>query len=132
MRRVIGVAQISLGIFIIIATVYLSNFFAASQLLFTENAASHFQDLQISKTETIQTNYILLSNLHMSLMINFGISTIITLLATMMILQGIVNKFAVPKLSIGHKPLVWLALIGLATILIILLINQWFVMRYFH
>jgi hypothetical protein len=131
LRRTIGVTQICLGIFLIIACVYFSNLFAASQMLFAENAASHFQAANVPEEEAIQTNYILLSNLHISLMVNFGIATIITLLAMMMILQGIVNKFAIPRLNIGHRPLVWLALIGLATVLIILLINQWFMNMYF-
>jgi hypothetical protein len=131
LRRAIGVTQICIGIFLIIACVYFSNLFAASQMIFAENAAAHFTAVGIPETETIQTNYILLSNLHTSLMINFGIAAVITLLAMMMILQGVVNKFAVPKLTIGHRPLAWLALIGLATVLIILLINQWFIAMYF-
>jgi len=45
----------------------------------------------------------------------------------MMILQGIVNKFAIPKLGVGYKPMIWLALIGLLVVFALLMITQYFV-----
>lgn len=134
LRRVIGVTQIILGILIIIGTTYFSNLFAASHMQFTENAGSHFQALEKQGAptySTIQANYILLSNLYLMLLINLGISTILILLAIMMIFQGVVNKFAVPGLHIGYKPLLWLGLIGMATIFVVLLLTQYFVRYYF-
>ena len=134
LRRVIGVTQIVLGILIIIGTTYLSNLFAASHIQFTENAGTHFQALEQQGApaySTIQTNYILLSNLYLMLLINFGTSTLLILLAIMMIFQGIVNKFSVPGLHIGYKPLLWLGLIGMLTIFAVLLLTQYFVQYYF-
>ncbi len=131
LRRVIGVVQISLGILLILATAYFSNLFAVSHITFTENASSHFQALQAPEYATVHTNYILLSNLYLMLLLNFGISTLLVLLAIMMILQGIVNKFAVPKLTMGYKPLLWLGLVGLVVIFALLLITQYFMKYYF-
>lgn len=140
LRRCIGITQIALGIVLIIITTYLSNVFAASHIQFTEDAASHLQALDSLGTAngnpvpdyaTIHTNYILLSNMYLLLLLNFGISAIVIILALMMILQGVVNKFAVPKLSIGYKPLLWLGLLGFATVFIVLIITQYFVRYYF-
>ena len=139
LRRVIGVVQISIGIILILATVYFSNVFAISHSNFTKDASAHFQDLQeqgiannepVPEYATVHANYILLSNMYLMMLINVGISTLLVLLAIMMILQGIVNKFAITKLSIGYKPMVWLGLIGLVVFLIILLLTQYF-MQYF-
>ncbi len=130
LRRVIGVVQISLGVLLILATAYFSNLFAVSHIAFTENASNHFQVLQAPEYATVHTNYILLSNLYLMLLLNFGISTLLVLLAIMMILQGIVNKFAIPKLTIGYRPLAWLGLIGFVVIFALLLITQYF-MRYY-
>ena len=127
LRRVIGITQIALGIFLIIATAYFSNLFAMSHIQFTKNAGSHFHTLETQgapQYSTVQSNYILLSNLSIMLLINFGISSIIILMAVMMILQGIVNKFAIPRLNIGYKPLLWLGILVLLTIFIVLNINK--------
>ena len=135
LRRVIGVVQIMLGILLILATAYFSNMFAVSHIAFTENASSHFkvfehqgreQGESVPEYATIHTNYILLSNLYLMLLLNFGISTLLVLLAIMMILQGLVNKFAVPALSIGYKPVLWLALIGLLVVFALMMITQYF------
>lgn len=140
LRRCIGITQIALGIVLIIITTYLSNVFAVSHIQFTEDAAAHLQALDrlgtangnpVPDYATIDTNYILLSNMYLLLLLNFGISSIVILLAIMMILQGIVNKFAVPKLSIGYKPLVWLGLLGFVTLFIVLIMTQYFVRYYF-
>lgn len=140
LRRCIGITQIALGIVLIIITTYLSNVFAVSHIQFTKDAAAHLQALNrlgtgsensVPDYATIHTNYILLSNLSILLLLNFGISAIVILLACMMILQGIVNKFAIPKLSIGYKPLLWLGLLGFATVFIVLIITQYFVRYYF-
>lgn len=131
MRRVIGIVQISLGIILILATAYFSNLFAVSHIEFTKNASSQFQLLQAPEYATVHTNYILLSNLYLMLLLNFGISTLLVLLAIMMILQGLVNKFAVPPLNIGYKPLVWLGLIGFVVVFVLLLITQYFMKYYF-
>jgi hypothetical protein len=116
---------------LIITTAYFSNLFAVSHIEFTKNASAEFQLLQAPEYATVHTNYILLSNLYVMLLLNFGISTLLMLLAIMMILQGIVNKFAVPKLAMGYKPLVWLGLIGFVVIFVLLMITQYFVQYYF-
>ena len=140
LRRIIGVTQITLGILLIIATVYISNLFAASHIQFTQTASDQLSALeraQLARGEivpeyaTIHTNYILLSNLYVALLVNFGLSALFILVAFMLILQGIVNKFAIPKLSVGYKPLLWLGLIGLVTVFIVLIIIQFFMRSYF-
>jgi hypothetical protein len=139
-RRAIGVTQICLGILLIIGTTYFSNLFAAAHIQFTENASSHFSTLErqgiitsehVPEYATIHANYILLSNLYIMLFVNFGISTLIIIIGIIMILQGIVNKFAIPSLRIGYKPLLWLGLLGFVTIFILLVITQYFVRYYF-
>lgn len=140
LRRCIGITQIALGIVLLIITTYLSNVFAVSHIQFTEDAAAHLQALDrlgtangnpVPDYAAIHTNYILLSNLSILLLLNFGISALVIILALMMILQGVVNKFAIPKLSIGYKPLLWLGLLGFVTIFIVLIITQYFVRYYF-
>ena len=139
-RRAIGVTQICLGILLIIGTTYFSNLFAASHIQFTENAGAHFSVLErqglargdpVPEYATVHANYILLSNLYLMLLVNFGISAIIILIGIIMILQGIVNKFAIPSLRVGYKPLLWLGLLGFITIFILLVITQYFVRYYF-
>ncbi len=140
LRRIIGVTQITGGIILIIVTVYLSNLFAVSHIQFTQTASDQLQVLEraeLARGEivpgyaTVHTNYILLSNLHVALLVNFGLSALFLLIAFMLILQGIVNKFAIPKLSVGYKPLLWLGLIGLVTMFIVLIITQFFMRNYF-
>src|SRR3989338_7183432 len=128
LRRIIVVTQITLGILLIIATVYLSNLFAASHIQFTQTASDQLSALEraelargeiVPEYATIHTNYILLSNLHIALLVTFGLSALFILIAFMLILQGIVNKFSIPKLSIGYKPLLWLCLVALGTLFVV-------------
>lgn len=139
LRRIIGVTQITVGILLIIATVYFSNLFAASHIQFTQNASQQLKVLEraelgrgeiVPEYATVHTNYILLSNLYVALLVNFGLSALFILIAFMLILQGVVNKFAIPKLSVGYKPLLWLGLIAMGTIFVVLMIMQ-FMGNYF-
>ncbi len=131
LRRSIGVFQIVFGILLLFAVVYFSNYIALEHITFTENAAADFaaaerlgvlKEQQVPEYATMHANYILLSNLNILLLVNFGVSSILSVIAIIMILQGVVNKYTMPRSGVGYKVWLWIALSTLVVFFCLLLI----------